>query len=186
VTHDQTEAMTMGDRVAVIRKGVLQQADTPQYLYDHPVNLFVAGFIGSPSMNFLTMKLESREGRLWLVSDQLALPAPDKIRAALDANGREAVTIGIRPEHILARTTDGPPPEGLSLEATVDVVELLGNEQFVYLDSDWKDQLVARVAPEPPLEAGQRVELILPADRLHFFDVETEQAIHREEFAVPS
>jgi multiple sugar transport system ATP-binding protein len=186
VTHDQVEAMTMGDRIAVLNFGELQQFDTPKNLYERPANLFVAGFIGSPSMNFLTMDLETRGDDLWLVSEDLALRVPDRASSLLKAANHSSVTIGIRPEHILVATPDGPAPDGIRLRATVDVVELLGNEQFVYLDSDWKEQIVARVAPEPLLEAGQNVEVILPSDRLHFFDVETSEAIRQDEVAVPS
>jgi multiple sugar transport system ATP-binding protein len=186
VTHDQVEAMTMGDRIAVLNFGELQQFDTPKNLYDRPANMFVAGFIGSPSMNFLSMDFEIRENELWLTGDGLSVRAPEGIRSALSANDRSSVTLGIRPEHIQTTLMDEQISEGITLDATVDVVELLGNEQFVYFDTGLKDQLIARVPADPPLEPGNSVRIVLPAERLHFFDVETEEAIYQEDAAVPA
>jgi multiple sugar transport system ATP-binding protein len=186
VTHDQVEAMTMGDRIAVLNFGELQQFDTPKNLYNHPANIFVAGFIGSPSMNFLPMNLEVEKDELWLIGDGLRVRAPEQVEHALRDNDRSSVTIGVRPEHIQAIVSGEPVTEGITLDATVDVVELLGNEQFVYFDTDWKEPLVARVPSEPPLEPGDAVRILLPVERLHFFDSETEEAIqqHREDVAV--
>jgi multiple sugar transport system ATP-binding protein len=186
VTHDQVEAMTMGDRIAVLNFGELQQFDTPKNLYNRPANIFVAGFIGSPSMNFLTMNLETREGELWLAGNGLSVRAPERMRHVLNANNRSSITLGIRPEHIQTALSDRQVPEGLVLDATVDVVELLGNEQFVYFLSDWHEPLVARLSTEPPLEAGDAVRIVLPVDRLHYFDVDTEEALYQEDATVPA
>jgi multiple sugar transport system ATP-binding protein len=185
VTHDQVEAMTMGDRIAVLNFGELQQFDTPKNLYERPANIFVAGFIGSPSMNFLTMDLETRDDHLWLVSEKLALQVPDRVASLLRSGHYPSVTVGIRPEHIVVKSAGSPAPDGIELKARVDVVELLGNEQFVYLDTDWKEQIVARVPPDPPLEPGQNVDVVLPADRLHFFDVESSDAISQQDVTTP-
>jgi multiple sugar transport system ATP-binding protein len=178
VTHDQVEAMTMGDRIAVLNFGELQQFDTPKNLYNHPANIFVAGFIGSPSMNFLSVDLEVQDNHLWLTGDGLRVRAPERVEQTLRANDRSSLTVGIRPEHIQAIHSGEPDSEGVTLDATVDVVELLGNEQYIYFDTGWKEQLVARLPAEPPLEPGDSVRILLPVDRLHFFDTETEQAIH--------
>jgi multiple sugar transport system ATP-binding protein len=180
VTHDQVEAMTMGDRIAVLNFGELQQFDTPKNLYERPANIFVAGFIGSPSMNFLTMDVETRDGQLWLQNEELRLALPDGMRGPLDAANRSKVIIGIRPEHIVDQRVNGHAPDAVPLAATVDVVELLGNEQYVYLDSGAPAPLVARMPPDLPLEAGQRVSVIFPVERLHFFDPETQESISIE------
>jgi multiple sugar transport system ATP-binding protein len=180
VTHDQVEAMTMGDRIAVLNFGELQQFDTPKNLYENPANIFVAGFIGSPSMNFLTMDVETRDGQLWLRNEELRLALPDGMRAPLDAANRSKLIIGIRPEHIVDQRVNGHSSDAVPLGATVDVVELLGNEQYVYLDSGAPDPLVARMPPDLPLEAGQRVSVIFPVERLHFFDPETQESIPME------
>jgi len=131
VTHDQTEAMTLGDRVAVMRSGVLQQLDTPAELYAHPVNLFVAGFIGSPAMNFLPGKLE--EGKLRTpVGD---LPISDQLRRNLESRdaGRE-VLVGLRPEHIEDAALVSPEnkPQGVTFRAPIDVVESMGSDIFAF------------------------------------------------------
>jgi multiple sugar transport system ATP-binding protein len=185
VTHDQVEAMTMGDRIAVLNFGELQQFDTPKNLYNNPANIFVAGFIGSPSMNFLSVNLEVQDNLLWLVGDGLRIRAPESVEQSLRDNDRSAVTLGIRPEHIQARVSGEPVTDGITLDASVDVVELLGNEQYIYFDTGWKDQLVARLPAEPPLEPGDSVRILLPVERLHFFDSETEQAIDSHQADAP-
>jgi multiple sugar transport system ATP-binding protein len=186
VTHDQVEAMTMGDRIAVLNFGELQQFDTPKNLYDNPSNVFVAGFIGSPSMNFLTMDVETRDGLLSLASESMQFTPPNPIRSAIEASGATSIILGVRPEHIIPQAGSEPVPDGAVLEGTVDVVEMLGNEQFVHLDAGWRAPVVARLPPDLPLEAGDRINLVLPYERLHFFDTESELAIQHDTAAVPS
>ena len=136
VTHDQTEAMTLGDRVAVMRAGIIQQVDSPATLYDDPVNLFVAGFIGSPSMNFLPGRLDG---------DKLELPfgtaeVPERLRAALKAGGggggARDVIVGARPEHFEDATIEPDRPGLMKFKAKIDVVESMGSELYVYFDVD--------------------------------------------------
>jgi multiple sugar transport system ATP-binding protein len=184
VTHDQVEAMTMGDRIAVLNFGELQQFDTPKNLYNRPANVFVAGFIGSPSMNFFRMDLERRDGHLMMSGNGMSVRVPERVRSILEAGNHSSITLGIRPEHIETTVGDLPVSDGIMVDATVDVVELLGNEQFVYFDTGWDEQLIGRIPAEPPLDPGDKLQIILPADRLHFFDVETEQAIYQEDLAV--
>ncbi len=184
VTHDQVEALTMGDRIAVLDFGELQQFDTPKELYNRPANRFVAGFIGSPSMNFVELELDHRDGALWLSTDGIRLEAPDRIRAILESGDHQKVTIGIRPEHIHAGYVHGPDPDGIPLSATIDVVELLGNEHYVYLQCGFDEPIVARFPADPPIEPGQKVDIVLPTSRLHFFDGESEEAIRPDELAV--
>jgi multiple sugar transport system ATP-binding protein len=177
VTHDQVEAMTMGDRIAVMSLGELQQLDTPQQLYDHPVNKFVAGFIGSPAMNFLAVTLAATEGRIYAVTPGFKMRVPDLKGRALEAYLGKTVTLGVRPEHLVERSRLDPalPPDA-TIPVTVDIVETLGNELFVYLASG-SVLLTARMPPEAKLERGQRIEVAAAPGKLHFFDPDSEAAI---------
>jgi len=186
VTHDQTEAMTLGDRVAVLRKGVLQQVDTPRALYERPVNLFVAGFIGSPPMNFLPAAVES--GAVRLPFGRVPLPPAVAGRIA----GQPLLIAGIRPEHFEDASLLDPVvrDRGVSFTATVDVTEWLGAEQFAYipfeappeiteqlrslareLDSEsLRTQLVVSLDTESQVRRGEAAELWFDPARMHLFD----------------
>ncbi len=177
VTHDQVEAMTMGDRIAVLNAGRLQQFDTPENLYNRPANLFVAGFIGSPSMNFFRMRIESGEGGLRLRGARFTLPVPEHDAAGLAGFAGREIIAGIRPEHILDRRLNGSPAAGAMIRAVVDVIEMLGNEQYVYLSAGDDEPVVARMSAEIQLVRGEPVELVIPPGRLHFFDPDTGTAI---------
>src|ERR1019366_7298231 len=136
VTHDQVEAMTMGDRIAVINEGVLQQAGTPKELYELPKNRFVAGFIGSPSMNFIDLKV-SQDGGVVRLSGEGAEVRPDDTQSArLRDLGQDTVTVGFRPEHLELGALTGP---GLSATVVVDVVEFLGNDELIHGSSAGRD-----------------------------------------------
>ena len=177
VTHDQTEAMTMGDRIAVMSLGVLQQLDTPQNLYDHPSNKFVAGFIGSPSMNFIEVTIEGDSGRLYAATEGFKIQVPAHLAKAVANYQGQSVTMGIRPEH-LTESSRLPQAavEGSLIPVVVDVVELLGNEIFVYLTNRGAT-LTARMDPSIKLERGQSIEVAGEMDKLHFFDNATDLAI---------
>ena len=178
VTHDQTEAMTMGDRIAVMSLGVLQQLDTPQNLYDSPNNKFVAGFMGSPSMNFVDVTIEEADGLLYATNPGFRMRIPDnKIASLTDYKGSQ-VTMGVRPEHIVeeSRVPSGAVPDDAFIPVTVDVVELLGNEIFVYLTTR-TSTLTARMDPDLTLERGQEIRIALEPSKLHFFDPKTEASI---------
>jgi multiple sugar transport system ATP-binding protein len=143
VTHDQVEAMTMGDRVAVMRRGLLQQFDVPQRLYERPANLFVASFMGSPAMNVLEGSLERAGDALTCRVGTAAFPLPPEVQSArpeLARNVGAPIAIGIRPESFDART--GSDSDGARLRGRVQAVEALGPEQFVYIDVDAKPVLV--------------------------------------------
>jgi multiple sugar transport system ATP-binding protein len=175
VTHDQVEAMTMGDRIVVLKDGEVQQIDTPLALYAHPVNRFVAGFIGSPAMNFIEGRLTSDGGTLAFVAeaDALRLPLTDRYAARLAGYAGRPVTLGVRPEDVaVAKGTDGE----VASRWTVDVLEPMGNEVVVYAHTG-PHNVVARVAPQVLPEPGKALDLTLDESKLHFFDAETEQAL---------
>jgi len=169
VTHDQTEAMTMATRIAVMNKGVLQQLDTPQVLYDHPANLFVAGFIGSPSMNFFDGVIEQREDGIYVNLGSFAVRVPQKDHESLKHLIGRPIIFGIRPEDI--HNPEFAPP-GIIAEpvpAEVDVTELMGNEIFLYLVNGDKN-FIARVDPRTRMDIGDKVEVVFNMDNYHIFD----------------
>ena len=174
VTHDQVEAMTMGDRIAVMNRGVLQQVGTPEELYTTPVNVFVAGFIGSPAMNLVRVGSSTTDGgKPVLRGDGLGLELPERLAGAVGSKG--SLVVGFRPEHLRVAASD-PDPSDVRIPATVDVVEYLGDEQLVHLHAG-DVNLVARVPVEPRARPGQDVNLTLPPSKLHVFDAESEEAI---------
>jgi multiple sugar transport system ATP-binding protein len=191
VTHDQVEAMTLGDRVAVMRSGVIQQVDSPKNLYEKPNNLFVAGFIGSPSMNFLPAKIEG---------DTLKLPfgdmqIPPEVKARLEGNGQARdVIAGVRPEHFEDSAVE-PDKPGLRFTAPVSVVESMGSELYAYFDVETEavqsaeltelaadsgmedlprhgdaQQVVARLDAASRARAGERAEIVLDTRFMQLFD----------------
>ncbi len=175
VTHDQTEAMTLGSRIVVMKDGVVQQIDSPQNLYDKPINLFVAGFMGSPQMNFIdaTCKVSGDDVSLELEGQTIKLPA-DKaasIKAAGDYNGK-TVVLGIRPENIL-EVKGG---EDYSFSSTVNVYELLGAEVFLYFDLAGAS-ITARVEPTTKVRPGDQVKFTFDTSKIHVFDKESELTI---------
>ncbi len=177
VTHDQIEAMTMGDRIAVMSLGVLQQLDTPQNLYDHPANKFVAGFIGSPSMNFVDVALQAADGRIYAVTPGFKMRVPDLKGRALEQHIGQTVTLGVRPEHLVEHSRlGGKAPPDATIPVTVDIIETLGNELFIYLTSG-SVLLTSRMAPDMHLHRGQQIEVAAEPDKLYFFDPKTEEKI---------
>jgi multiple sugar transport system ATP-binding protein len=176
VTHDQTEAMTMGTRIAVMKEGVLQQVDSPQALYDRPGNQFVAGFIGSPSMNFFEMQLNQAGEELYAQSESLRLRVPVNWHSALKEHIGQSIIVGVRPEDIYDADFVAPGIKAATLEAQVDVTELMGNETFLYLLSG-AHSFMARVDPRSRARVGSTVSIAVNLDKLHFFDKGTEHAI---------
>ena len=171
VTHDQVEAMTMGDRIAVMRDGLLQQVGTPQDLYDNPVNIFVAGFIGSPSMNFATTRSEGKD--LMLGSAKLEL-AGEQARAADSRPDGADLLIGFRPEHI--ELANGQATDAVRFPATVEVVEYLGNEELIHAKAEG-NEIVALLPSDKRVKVGDQVQLAVPMDKLHIFDPDSEKAL---------
>ena len=174
VTHDQTEAMTLGTRIVVMKDGIVQQIDSPQNLYDNPANLFVAGFMGSPQMNFIDAVAEVAGGKAFLkVADQkIELPA-DKAKAIIDGgyNGK-TVILGIRPENIIETKGEAP----YNFVSTVNVYELLGAEVFLYFDLEGAN-ITARVEPTTKVRPGDKVTYTFDTKKIHIFDKETEVTI---------
>ncbi len=176
VTHDQVEAMTMGTRITVITDGKLQQVDTPQSLYDRPTNKFVAGFIGSPSMNFFDVTLKESEGQLRLEGDGFVLPVPADRAPALRSYRGKPLVLGIRPEDIFDKEFAAPSIVAADLRGKVDVSELMGNEVFLHLMIG-KALCVARVDPRTHARVGSDVDMVVNMGNFHIFDKETEAAI---------
>ncbi len=197
VTHDQVEAMTMGDRVAVIKAGVLQQVDAPQALYDHPVNVFVAAFIGSPSMNLLEGSVTLKDGGgavIRLGSQEITLPAQEvSSRPGLQARNGQKVVVGMRPEDLGDATLETSHPEDQRLKVDVRLVEALGSDLMVHteLDAQHVDSgdpdaveevgsrrsTVARFDPRSRVQVGETIFMTVDVSRLHFFDADTHLAI---------
>jgi multiple sugar transport system ATP-binding protein len=186
VTHDQTEAMTMGDRIAVLNAGQIQQLGAPSDLYNYPANKFVAGFIGSPAMNFFEgAKLEQQEDGVWLrLGEGVALRVPEDVVVRAEGYIGQSMTVGIRPEHLqegqAARRRQGQDGktdvEGQMASVKVDVVEHLGNEQMVYGMLANK-QILARVDARTSLRPGDEIELYFEMQRIHLFDPDDEHCI---------
>lgn len=176
VTHDQVEAMTMATRIAVINKGILQQVDSPQSLYDNPDNLFVAGFIGSPAMNFFHATLRKSEGKLFIDGGTFSLEVPNDRMAVYAPWVDKQIIFGIRPEDIHNPEFAAPGIIPQKIDAEVDVTELMGNEIFVYMKSG-EHNFVARVDPRSRYQMGDKVQVIFNMDNMHIFDRETEKAI---------
>ena len=177
VTHDQVEAMTMGDRIAVMKDGLIQQVDTPLGLYHRPTNKFVAGFIGSPAMNFLPGVLVRKNGRVWVKSGDIQLVAPDELVSRLNVLAPEdaPVQLGIRPENMSVCVPGTPPLPGASFRAAIDVVEPMGATSLLYLTVG-KNQVIACVDAESAAREGHVVDIAVDTARLHLFG-ETEDAL---------
>ncbi len=176
VTHDQTEAMTMGSRIAVMRDGILQQIDTPQVLYDSPANMFVAGFIGSPSMNFFDAKLVRSQSGLAVDTGGFMLPVPQALQGALGKYIDRPIYFGIRPEDIHDAKLV---PTGVDVSAPIDVMvtvtEPMGSEVFAFLEKG--KEFVGRFDPRTGARPGQPISVVMDTSRMHIFDRETDQAL---------
>ena len=177
VTHDQVEAMTMADRIFIMHKGALQQTGVPMEVYGKPANLFVAGFIGSPAMNFVEATLAREAGAWFIDADGFKVRAPEAFNARLEPHAGRTVIFGVRPEDMTAHDPAAGAGGGNTVTARADVVETLGSEIFVHLTCG-AHSLVARMeAPELLLTEGQTLEVDLKMTKTHVFDKETSQTI---------
>jgi multiple sugar transport system ATP-binding protein len=174
VTHDQVEAMTMASRIAVMKDGVLQQIDSPTTLYNNPHNVFVGGFIGSPSMNFFDATLVESDGKLEINTGGFRLTVPEEKAQEWRAHKSKEVIFGIRPEDIHAKPFVPPNILEADMEARVDVTELMGSEIYLYLVSADDKQFIARVDPRVETTTGDHLQLAVNMDNAHIFDPKTE------------
>jgi multiple sugar transport system ATP-binding protein len=166
VTHDQVEAMTLGDRIVIMKDGIIQQADSPLNLYERPSNLYVAGFIGTPSMNFIPVTLQDGE----LLASGFRVPLPAERRTEVEAYNGKALVLGLRPQDLTDELSS------LTLQANVEVIEPLGSENYLYC-SVGNDMVAARVDGRSSVRAGDRVTLGFRPEQFHLFDAASEQAI---------
>ena len=174
VTHDQVEAMTLGSRVVVMKDGWVQQVGEPMEIYAKPQNKFVAGFIGSPSMNFIPVTLTDGSGALFAEASGIKIKVPPQMAQSLMPYKGQSVTLGVRPEDL--RVGASSDSSDLSFEAVVEVVEPLGAE--ILLDTKAAaQQIVARVEPSVKTKSHEKIRLSFVPDRIHFFDAKTEQVI---------
>jgi multiple sugar transport system ATP-binding protein len=174
VTHDQVEAMTLGDRVVVMKDGVVQQVGEPLELYNEPATRFVAGFLGSPAMNFANVTVAERDGALRVTNEGLDIKVPPEFAERLRAHLGREVTLGIRPEDLDVATSGDP--QDYSFDALVEVVEKLGSEILLDLKVG-RSAMVAAVDPTIRVTYGDKLRMSLDPARLHFFDVQSEAAI---------
>ena len=182
VTHDQEEALAVSDRIAVMHDGVIQQVDTPQNLYDYPANEFVAGFIGSPQMNFLKANLEKAAGGYVVDILGVKLPLNEEQNAVLEQKGigSQEIILGVRPEHtsVLFDNQEG------AIECTIDVNEMMGSELHLHLSSQNNDKIIVRLPTvdltkeqRESLTFGNKLYITFPAKVMHLFDPETERSL---------
>jgi multiple sugar transport system ATP-binding protein len=172
VTHDQMEAMTMGSRIAVMKDGLLLQVDSPQKLYDYPDNMFVAGFIGSPSMNFFEVMVKGTPDAVEVEGDGFKLPIPAERAKGLKAYLGKQVFMGIRPEDIYDADYVAPNIHPGNIDASVEVTELMGNEVFLYLLTGGHSY-IARVDPRTKAKVSHNVRVVANLDNVHFFEKDT-------------
>jgi multiple sugar transport system ATP-binding protein len=180
VTHDQTEAMTMGDRIVLMKDGFVQQIASPLEIYARPVNRFVAGFIGSPAMNFLTGKVAKKGAATIFAEDRegITLPVQKKDEPRLKKHLGKEIVLGIRPEHVSFATRSSSQPSKAKAKVTVEVVEPMGNETYVYFTTRREgQQYVARIPSAEQPAVGKSIELLFDMSQARFFDVATEQVI---------
>jgi len=180
VTHDQTEAMTMGDRVAVLSHGVIQQVGTPGELYDHPQNKHVAGFIGSPAMNFIECKLVKKDGKIWIDGKGFTVKVPDNYIPLTESFINKEIIFGIRPENVYIGRAPVSSNEENTIPAVVEMVEPLGTEVVVHLTSPdpGKHGFISLSGREAlRLRRGERIKVIFDLSKMHAFEKDTEKAI---------
>ncbi|MBD0383912.1 ABC transporter ATP-binding protein [Paenibacillus sedimenti] len=179
VTHDQTEAMTMGDRIVVMDKGIIQQAATPEEIYNHPVNMFVAGFIGSPSMNFLNGTLSADGGSVYFKTNGVNIEVPAGKAQVLKDKGfvGKEVILGVRPEDIHEEPVFLEASPNTIVNVNVELTENLGHEMYLYLNGIGSGTVIARVDGRAGIKEGTNVKLALDMNKVHFFDKESSLSI---------
>jgi multiple sugar transport system ATP-binding protein len=177
VTHDQVEAMTMADRIFIMQHGTLQQTGKPLEVYGRPANRFVAGFIGSPAMNFIEATLVAEDGGWFIAADGFRVRAPETFRSRLESHAGRPVIFGVRPEDMAVHDPATGASNGNTVTARADVVETLGSEIFVYLTCGANNVVARMEVPDRPLTVGQTLEMDLKMSNTHIFDKETSRTI---------
>jgi multiple sugar transport system ATP-binding protein len=180
VTHDQAEAMTLGDRVVVMHEGKIQQVAPPLTVYDYPANRFVAGFLGTPAMNFVPGRLEAAGAALEFVVDSVRIRMPQALAARVQGYAGKSVTLGVRPEDIGHSAAGKYAGEGNRLPSTVRVVEPLGNEQIVHLSGPKDVSIVCKLDAHVKVKVDERMDAHLDLARIHLFDDQTGENISLE------
>jgi multiple sugar transport system ATP-binding protein len=175
VTHDQVEAMTMGDRIVVMKDGIIEQVAPPEELYDNPATKFVASFIGTPPMNFIDGKITGENGTLNFDEGTFSLPLPEMFMSELEPYRNKRITFGIRPEDIGSERA-ALEKDAVQIRFTVDVVEPMGSETILYVRTD-NNSFISRVDPHKTCKAGDCVELAVNLPKAHFFDADTDKLI---------
>jgi multiple sugar transport system ATP-binding protein len=176
VTHDQIEAMTMGDRIAVLNNGILQQVDTPTNIYDHPKNKFVAGFIGSPPMNFITGQIIKRDGRFYFNEGRIEVKLAEGMFKKMTPYLNKELIFGIRSEDIYDKLfISEAPPENI-VRVNCEVVEPMGSEVYLHLNTG-KHTFIARVGAHDQPQVNQDLEVVFDMSKVHFFDKDTQETI---------
>jgi len=178
VTHDQTEAMTMGDRIVVMKDGYIQQVDTPMNLYTKPSNLFVAQFMGSPQMNIMDVTITTKDGKYYadFQGTSIEIPKTKGGSEVFDKYVNKTLVLGIRPEDIFISESADSSESTSNIQVKVDIAELMGSETYLYVDCKGKN-LTAKVPPTSTLKTDDLITINFYSDKLHFFDKETEKAI---------
>ncbi len=175
VTHDQVEAMTMGDKIVVLKDGIIQQVDNPMNLYNNPRNLFVAGFIGSPAMNMIPGEFVKNE-TFYFQSDGFRFPLPAEMAHSLEKAGTREVILGVRPENIHDIATGEGKTLSQAHEITIDVVEPIGNEMFLYFQKG-DNSLCMRTFPDRSYQNGEKIQIGFDLKKVYFFDPKTEKRV---------
>ena len=173
VTHDQEEALTMSDTIIVMKDGIVQQVDTPLHIYDTPANIFVAGFIGTPPMNFFNGHIEKEDGKLFFKTATISIPLPKEWYAKAEAYINKDIVFGVRPEEIGSERAELD-PNSPRIKAKVEVMEPMGAETYLYLDTGDKSSCIARIDAHRHAIIGQEVDLAVSLSTAHLFDKETE------------
>jgi multiple sugar transport system ATP-binding protein len=176
VTHDQVEALTLGDRIVVMKDGVIQQIADPVRLYESPKNKFVAGFIGSPPANFLKGKVVPQNGELYFVDDGIRLKVLKQYHEKLTPFVHQDVFLGIRPEDVYDKLFAQDASEEFTITATVDLIEPMGSEIYLYFSAG-RNNFIARVNNQDTAAINQDLQLVFDMSKAHFFDPKTEEAI---------
>jgi multiple sugar transport system ATP-binding protein len=179
VTHDQTEAMTMADRIVLMKDGLIQQVDTPMNLYNNPCNLFVAEFMGSPKMNTLEVILINKSNNFYakLNCITIKLPNTDKIRALFSKYSNKSIILGFRPEDIYIESNSIKDSLSNIILTKVDITELMGSESYLYLDCKG-NKLIAKVPSSTCIKSEEEINIAIDTNKLHFFDKDTEERIN--------